>query len=68
VSLLPAPTVAKEAGIGTLATVPFDLPGLERPIGAIYRRNKPMTPAVSRFLELLREDPASSLPPARPRT
>jgi len=55
VSLLPAPTVAKEASIGTLAVVPFDLPGLERPIGAIYRRNKPMTPAVSRFLQLLRE-------------
>jgi len=56
VSLLPAPTVAKEAGIGTLTTRPFDLPGLERPIGAIYRKNKPLTPAVSRFLELLQED------------
>ena len=55
VSLLPAATVAKEASIGTLSVVPFDLPGLERPIGAIYRRNKPLTPAVSRFLELLRE-------------
>jgi DNA-binding transcriptional LysR family regulator len=55
VSLLPAPTVAKEAGIGTLTAVPFDLPELERPIGAIYRRNKPLTATVSRFLELLRE-------------
>jgi DNA-binding transcriptional LysR family regulator len=55
VSLLPSPTVAKEASLGTLAVVPFDLPGLERPIGAIYRRNKPLTPAVTRFLELLRE-------------
>jgi DNA-binding transcriptional LysR family regulator len=55
VSLLPAPTVDKEASIGTLVAVPFDLPGLERPIGAIYRRNKPLTPAVSRFLQLLRE-------------
>ena len=55
VSLLPAPAVAKEASIGTLSTAPFDLPGLERPIGVIYRRNKPLTPAVTRFLELLRE-------------
>lgn len=55
VSLLPEPTVAKEASIGTLATAPLDLPGLERPIGAIHRRNKPLTPTVSRFLELLRE-------------
>jgi DNA-binding transcriptional LysR family regulator len=63
VSLLPAPSVAKEAGIGTLAAVPFDLPELQRPIGAIYRRNKPLTPAVSRFLELLREDPAAPAVP-----
>ena len=55
VSLLPAPTVAKEVGIRTLSAVPFDLPDLARPIGVIYRRNKPLTPAVSRFLELLRE-------------
>ncbi|MBI4480935.1 MAG: LysR family transcriptional regulator [Acidobacteria bacterium] len=55
VSLLPAPTVAKEAGIGTLSVAPFDLPDLARPIGAIYRRNKPLTPAVLRFLELLKE-------------
>ena len=55
VSLLPAPTVAKECSIGTLVSVPFDLPDLARPIGAIYRRNKPLTPAVLRFLELLRE-------------
>jgi len=55
VSLLPAPTVAKECSIGTLVSVPFDLPDLARPIGAIYRRNKPLTPAVLRFLELLKE-------------
>jgi DNA-binding transcriptional LysR family regulator len=67
VSLLPAPTVAKEAGIGTLTTVPFDLPGLERPIGAIYRRNKPLTPAVLRFLELLGEDRADTTSAAHPR-
>lgn len=60
VGLLPAPSVTKEAGIGTLAAVPFDIPGLSRPIGAIHRRNKPLSPAVSRFLELLREDTASS--------
>jgi DNA-binding transcriptional LysR family regulator len=61
VSLLPAPAVIKEAGIGTLASRPFDLPGLKRPIGAIFRKNKPMTPAVSRFLELLKEDPGAAV-------
>jgi DNA-binding transcriptional LysR family regulator len=47
--------------------VPFDIPDLVRPIGAIYRRNKPLTPAVSRFLSLLREETPSSPAPARPR-
>jgi DNA-binding transcriptional LysR family regulator len=67
VSLLPAPTVAKEVSIGTLAAVPFDIPDLLRPIGAIHRRNKPLTPAVSRFLELLREETQPSPPSSRPR-
>src|ERR1051325_1217695 len=66
VSLLPAPSVAKEAGIGTLATVPFDLPELERPIGAIHRRNKPLPPVVARFLEMLKGDAnATAVPQTR---
>lgn len=60
VGLLPGPSVTKEAGIGTLAVVPFDIPDLSRPIGAIHRRNKPLSPAVARFIELLREDTTSS--------
>ncbi|MBI4483187.1 MAG: LysR family transcriptional regulator [Acidobacteria bacterium] len=53
VSLLPAPTVVQEARLRTLSAVPFDIPDLVRPIGVIHRRNKPQTPAVARFLELL---------------
>jgi DNA-binding transcriptional LysR family regulator len=62
VGLLPAPSVTKEAGIGTLAAVPFDIPDLSRPIGAIHRRNKPRSPAVMRFIELLREDQTAAAP------
>ena len=62
VGLLPAPSVTKEAGIGTLASVPFDIPDLSRPIGAIHRRNKPLSPAVARFIELLKDDSSSALP------
>lgn len=62
VGLLPAPSVTKEAGIGTLAAVPFDIADLSRPIGAIHRRGKPVSPAVARFIELLREDPAQPPP------
>ncbi|MBI4593146.1 MAG: LysR family transcriptional regulator [Candidatus Rokubacteria bacterium] len=53
VSILPRHTVEKEAGIRTLSMVPFGLPDLVRPVGVIYRRQKPLTPVVSRFIQLL---------------
>jgi len=55
VSILPRHTVQNEAGIGTLATVPLAIPGLVRPVGLIHRRQKPLTPTVDRFIQLLRE-------------
>lgn len=55
VSLLPAPTIVKEVAIRTLSAVPFNIPDLVRPVGIIHRRNKLLTPAVARFLELLRQ-------------
>ncbi|MBI4465360.1 MAG: LysR family transcriptional regulator [Acidobacteria bacterium] len=67
VSLLPVPTVMKEVAIRTLCAVPFDLPDLVRPIGAIYRRNKPLTPAAARFLQLLQEE-SDQLPIGIPRS
>ncbi|MGH7353661.1 MAG: LysR family transcriptional regulator [Candidatus Rokuibacteriota bacterium] len=61
VSVLPRHTVAKEAGIGTLATVRLE-PALVRPVGLIHRRNKPLTPTAARFLEMLRSSgPAEAL-------
>jgi DNA-binding transcriptional LysR family regulator len=53
-SILPRPTVRKEVGMRTVAAVPVTLPGLVRPIGIIHRKGKPLTPAVSRFMEQLR--------------
>jgi len=55
VSILPRHTVQKEVGIRTLSTVPLAIPDLVRPVGIIHRRQKPLTPTVSRFIELLRE-------------
>ncbi|MBI4638324.1 MAG: LysR family transcriptional regulator [Candidatus Rokubacteria bacterium] len=54
VSILPRHTVQKEAGIRTLAVVPLGIPDLVRPVGIIHRRQKPLTPTVSRFIELLK--------------
>jgi DNA-binding transcriptional LysR family regulator len=55
VSILPQPTVAKEVANRTLAAVPLTIPDLVRPLGIIHRRGKPFTPALTRFVELLRE-------------
>lgn len=55
VSILPRHTVQKEAGVRTLAVVPFGIPDLVRPVGIIHRRQKPLTPTASRFIQLLRD-------------
>lgn len=55
VSLLPRDTVQKEVGIRTLVAVPFGIRDLVRPVGIIHRRQRPLTPTVSRFIELLKE-------------
>ncbi len=64
VSLLPRHTVEKEAGIHTLSVVPFGMTDLVRPVGIIHRRQKVLTPAASRFIELLQQ--AAGRAPAPP--
>jgi DNA-binding transcriptional LysR family regulator len=59
VSILPRHTVQKEAGIRTLTAVTFGVPDLARPVGIIYRRQKPLTPTASRFVEMLKEASAA---------
>jgi len=61
VSILPRHTVQNEASIRTLAVVPLGITDLMRPVGLIHRRQKPLTPTVSRFIQLLKdanEEPA----------
>ena len=55
VSILPQPTILKEVGNRTLAAVPLAMTELVRPLGIIYRRSKRLSPALERFLELLRQ-------------
>jgi DNA-binding transcriptional LysR family regulator len=62
VSLLPRHTVEKETGIRTLTAVSFGLPDLVRPIGIIHRRQKALSPAVSRFIRLLQEPDTNHKP------
>jgi DNA-binding transcriptional LysR family regulator len=61
VSILPRHTVQNEASIRTLTVVPLAIGDLVRPVGLIHRRQKPLSPTVSRFIQLLRdasEEPA----------
>lgn len=62
VSLLPGPTVQREADAGSLCL--RQIVGTEwyRPLGIIHRRNKSMTAPVEKYVELLHEDPATFPP------
>jgi DNA-binding transcriptional LysR family regulator len=62
VSILPRHTVQKEAGVRALATVALGVPDLSRPVGLIHRRQKPLTPTASRFIEVLKESNAAPAP------
>ena len=55
VSILPRHTVQKEAGVRTLAAVGLGVPDLARPVGIIHRRQKPLTPTATRFIEMLKD-------------
>ncbi|HYB74825.1 MAG TPA: LysR family transcriptional regulator [Candidatus Sulfotelmatobacter sp.] len=66
VGLLPEPTVRREVANRSLVAVPLALPSLVRPVGIIHRRNHRFTPAVARFIDLLRE-PDGAAGPGRSR-
>ena len=67
ISILPRHTVEKEASIKTLAAVHVAMPDLVRPVGIVYRRQKPLTPTAERFVQTLQEASAAPRPPARER-
>jgi hypothetical protein len=58
--------VQKEVGVRTLATVPLAMPELVRPVGIIHRKQKPLTPAATRFVELLKAAGPATGEPAAP--
>jgi DNA-binding transcriptional LysR family regulator len=53
-SLAPANTVRQEVATGVLKSVPLAGPRLSRPLGAIYLRSHPRTPALVAFMAALR--------------
>lgn len=55
VALLPAPTVARSVETGTLASLRLSDVEWTRPLGVIHKRNRKLSNAASRFVELLHE-------------
>lgn len=56
ISLLPEPTVAKEIASGTLVKVQLEGEAQARPLGIVYRRDRPLRELAKRFIELLQAD------------
>jgi DNA-binding transcriptional LysR family regulator len=56
-SLLPIPTVRREVEYGSLVAIEIEDVDWVRRLDIVYRRTKPFTTAISRFLELLHQNP-----------
>jgi len=55
VSIVPSATVEQEVRDGTLASVEFKGPPYYRPLGIIYKAGRVLSPAMKRFLKMLKE-------------
>ena len=55
VAIVPLGTVAQEVAKQTLASVPIEEKDFYRPLAAIYKKNKVLSPAMKQFLAILRD-------------
>jgi LysR family transcriptional regulator, transcriptional activator of the cysJI operon len=55
ISIVPLGTVVQEIAKQTLAAIPFEDGEFVRPLAAIYKRNKVLSPAMKQFLAILKE-------------
>ena len=58
ISLLPAPTIARELESGSLAQVALEGMRLERPLGIIHRRDRKLNETARQFIQLLQSQSA----------
>src|SRR5436305_9798093 len=57
VAIVPQGTVVQEVAKQTLAQVALDDGDFYRPLAAIYKKNKTLSPAMKQFLAILKESP-----------
>lgn len=62
IGLLPLATVRRELEIGTLIAIELEDVVWYRRLDILFKRTKPLTTAISRFLELLHQDPETFSP------
>ena len=55
-SILPLPSIEKEAVMGTLRAIPLEGISLFRPVALIHRRKKALSRTVIQFIRMLREE------------
>ena len=55
ISVVPLGTILKEVSKQTLVQVPFEDAEFYRPLAAIYKKNKVLSPAMKQFLAILKE-------------
>lgn len=53
ISIVPRRAAAREVEAGTLVAVPIAADGFWRPVGILYRRGRPLSPAAQHLLQLL---------------
>jgi DNA-binding transcriptional LysR family regulator len=56
VAIVPQSTISQEVGKGTLAEVRIDDGDLTRPLGAIYKKGKVLSPAMKQFIATLKNE------------
>jgi DNA-binding transcriptional LysR family regulator len=56
ISIVPLGTVVQEVSKQTLAALPIEDGDFFRPLAAIYKKNKVLSPAMKQFLTILKED------------
>ena len=66
IGLLPIATVRRELEIGSLVAIELQDVAWVRRLDIVYKRTKPFTTAISRFLELLHQDPETFSRPGTP--
>jgi DNA-binding transcriptional LysR family regulator len=59
VAIVPQGTVIQEVNKQTLAQVTFEDGQFFRPLAAIYKKNKVLSPAIRQFLSILKEEKPS---------